>query len=173
MSSKNIIIYALACDHAITGPSTLVNGKLLCPWHNELVQIVDVIEYEWRAKCATCQYARWSGLVKSTAEVFADGHRRRNHGHDVYPEFVVNPEGEIHRMANRKPTAPNSEQWCLLECGCITGTEFAVHRIGERQGYERIWRQTCPVTGDEERIVEFGIVGYRGGGECISRGRLF
>lgn len=90
-SYNNIVIYALKCDHAITAPATLVNGELMCPWHEARSEIIDVIEYEWRAKCTTCNYTRWSGLVKQTAETFANGHLRRNVGHHVQVEFTKNP----------------------------------------------------------------------------------
>jgi hypothetical protein len=94
MATRNApdVIYGLRCKHAVSAPSTLVNGKLYCPWHETLSTIEEVIIYEWRAKCDNCIYARWAGLDKGTAEIFANGHYRRNSTHRVAVEYTINPE---------------------------------------------------------------------------------
>lgn len=87
-----MIIYALECGHAAPSAATLVNGVLRCAWHEEPKQIIGVIEYEWRANCLTCRFARWAGLSKHNAEIFARGHVQNNPSHKVQTEYVQNPE---------------------------------------------------------------------------------
>lgn len=89
--SVPLVIYSLECGHAVAAPSTLVNGKLFCPWHDSMGAIDGVIIWEWRAKCDSCIYSRWAGLIKQTAELFANGHSRRNPTHHVFPEYTINP----------------------------------------------------------------------------------
>jgi hypothetical protein len=86
-----LVIYSLECGHAASAPATLVNGKLPCMWHEGIEKITGVVVYEWRAKCDSCSYARWAGTAKHTAELFANGHSRRNSTHRVYAEYVKNP----------------------------------------------------------------------------------
>lgn len=87
------ILYVLECRHIVPGPPTLVNGELVCMWHNgESFPITDVEVYEWRAKCETCRFARWAGVDKNTAEIFANGHRSRNSGHRIFTEYAMNQE---------------------------------------------------------------------------------
>lgn len=86
-----LVIYSLECGHAVSAPSSLVNGKLFCPWHDSMEAINGIVVWEWRAKCDSCIYSRWAGLVKNTAELFANGHARRNPAHHVCAEYIVNP----------------------------------------------------------------------------------
>lgn len=85
------ILYSLACDHAATGPSTLVSGMLFCPFDQDHSQIVGVITHEWRAKCVTCGWARWTGNDAGTAGYLANGHYHKHVGHVVTPEYALNP----------------------------------------------------------------------------------
>ena len=85
------VIYALECGHAAPGLPTLVNGKLRCAWHGDEQQIVGVIEYEWRAKCMSCTFARWAGLSQQNAGILASGHSRRSPEHNVIREYIRNP----------------------------------------------------------------------------------
>jgi len=101
MSQK--IIYGLKCGHATLGVPTLVTGVLWCPWCLENCPIAEVVTYEWRAKCLDCTYARWAGTYKRSAEVMSNGHSRKNPGHNVSPEYVLNP------MAVR--TAEKMAEW--------------------------------------------------------------
>jgi hypothetical protein len=86
------IIYSLDCGHAATAPASFVNGKLFCPWHLDMQMIIGVIEYEWHATCKSCNYGRWAGLDKRTAELFANGHSRRNNTHHLIVEYTVNQD---------------------------------------------------------------------------------
>lgn len=99
------VFYILKCEHVIPGPASLLNGPLFCPWHETTAEIKGIHVYEWRAKCDTCRYARWAGLDKSTATIFATGHNRRNHGHRVYTEYTANPQAQ--------EAAQKIEQWQL------------------------------------------------------------
>jgi hypothetical protein len=86
------IIYSLSCKHAAPGPATLVNGTLWCAWCDERNAITGVIIYEWKAYCRDCKFARWAGLSKHNAGIFATGHVRRNPGHTAGVEYTQNPE---------------------------------------------------------------------------------
>ena len=85
------VVYLTACLHYIPGPETLVSGLLYCPWDQGESQIIGVQDMEWRAKCTTCNFARWAGLSKETAEVFVTGHMSRNREHRARREYVLNP----------------------------------------------------------------------------------
>lgn len=86
------IIYNLGCGHSAPGITTLVSGELYCPWHSEMAPIRGVAIHEWKAICHTCRYARWAGLSKETAEIFATGHIRRNGPHRIEVRMMTNPE---------------------------------------------------------------------------------
>jgi hypothetical protein len=86
------IIYTLECRHAAPGISTIVSGKIFCPWHQVESSITGVVLYEWRAICSTCTYARWAGVDPKTAGIFANGHSRRNPDHKVDIDYALNPE---------------------------------------------------------------------------------
>jgi hypothetical protein len=92
MNNSKTIIYALDCEHAAPGLTTLVNGVLRCAWCQEPRQIIGVVEYEWRARCAVCTYARWAGLSKHNASIFARGHVSHHPAHRVHVEYARNPE---------------------------------------------------------------------------------
>lgn len=91
MNSK-AVLYSLKCGHAAPGPTTLVNGILLCAWHRDEQEITGVIEYEWHANCENCTFSRWAGLSRPNAELFAGGHVRHNPSHTAVVEYVRNPE---------------------------------------------------------------------------------
>jgi len=105
MSNNNKILYALKCGHAAPGPDTLVNGTLVCAWHQEHMEITDVILHEWCGKCRSCTFVRWAGLSKHNADIFAAGHSRRNPSHTVGREYLVNP--------NAQRTAAKMKEWRL------------------------------------------------------------
>ena len=91
--SVPIINYELQCGHVSKGPATLVSGSLYCGHHDDLYAITDVITHEWRAKCESCRYARWTGVGgKQVGEIFANGHIRRNTGHRVSVAYTENPD---------------------------------------------------------------------------------
>jgi hypothetical protein len=90
--NSNSILYGLICGHAAPGPETLVSGTLVCAWCATRQQIVSVIEYEWRARCRNCTFARWAGLSKHNANVFANGHVSKWPSHSVIPEYCRNPK---------------------------------------------------------------------------------
>lgn len=99
MGNSKVILYALKCDHAAPGPSTLVNGALYCAWCQEDKEITGVAEFEWLAKCHNCTYARWAGLSKRNAAIFLDGHLSRNPAHKGHMEYARNPEA--HKTAEK------------------------------------------------------------------------
>lgn len=86
------VLYALQCGHAAPGVTTLVSGTLQCAWHRTNEIIIDVIEYEWRAKCKSCTYTRWAGLSKHNATIFARGHVKRQRGHTTIVEYTRHPD---------------------------------------------------------------------------------
>jgi hypothetical protein len=73
--------------------------------------------------------------------------------------------------------APNKEDYCMLQCGCIMLPWGAVHKLGEFKNGKKCWRLPCQFTGDAQVIVAFGIRYYSDGGKCSERdtanGRLF
>lgn len=77
------IFYELGCGHRARGPETLVSGQLRCPYHHEQQLITGVVTMEWYVKCHTCRFARWAGLDKTTADLFANSHWRKNNAHKV------------------------------------------------------------------------------------------
>lgn len=89
-TNSKVILYALICDHAAPGPATLVSGTLYCAWCQDQQTIVGVAEYEWRAVCHNCNYARWAGMSKHNAEIFITGHIHRNPDHEGHTEYVRN-----------------------------------------------------------------------------------
>lgn len=91
-SNRDKVIYELSCGHPSMGPATLVNGQLICFWHNDWFAIVDVIVWEWRFKCDTCNTGKWAGLSQSNANLFANRHHSRNPAHKPYAEYAKNPE---------------------------------------------------------------------------------
>jgi hypothetical protein len=104
-----MIIYTLECGHAASAPASLVSGKLFCMWHLDVQMINGVVVYEWRANCDSCRFARWAGTSKQTAELFANGHNRRNVGHHVYAEYTINPEA-VKTLTKYKAWCGNSQE---------------------------------------------------------------
>jgi hypothetical protein len=88
------IIYRLKCGHNARGPSTLVSGPLYCGIHHCVSPIIAVQLFEWRAVCDSCAFARWAGMSKATAEIFAKGHMSKNRHHGVELRYDKNPEAE-------------------------------------------------------------------------------
>lgn len=88
------VIYNLECGHSVLALASFISGKLYCPYHQSNSPITGVAIMEWQAKCHTCRYARWAGLQEQTANVFANGHVRRNSGHRVTAQYIVNPDAE-------------------------------------------------------------------------------
>lgn len=86
------IIYKLGCGQPVMAPAFIVGGKLECPLHNYMEEIRGIFTYEWRAKCSSCKFSRWAGLSRPNAEIFANGHMRRNHGHHIVTEWAEHPE---------------------------------------------------------------------------------
>jgi hypothetical protein len=103
------ITYRLSCGMYVMAPAFIVGGKLQCPIHDGFEEIADVLTDEWRAKCNTCSFARWAGQSRSNAEVFANGHRSRNRGHNVHTERTEHPEA--------KRTLQKREDYRIQEAG--------------------------------------------------------
>lgn len=92
MSISKPILYGLECGHGAPGAATLVSGLLYCAWCQDDEPIRSVIEYEWKAVCHMCPFARWAGLSKKNAAIFLDGHLSRNPAHEGHLEYSRNPE---------------------------------------------------------------------------------
>lgn len=88
------ILYQLDCGHTVLQPARLVNTTLICNLCREKRLVNGIVIYEWRAKCYSCNYARWSGLVKSVANEKARSHARSKPTHDVKAEYAKNPIAE-------------------------------------------------------------------------------
>ena len=68
---------------------------------------------------------------------------------------------------------PNREPLCLLECGCITGMEFAVWALGsKRKKGKRVWSQLCPESGEWQTVEKTPAV-FADGRQCRFSTRLF
>jgi hypothetical protein len=81
--SVEAIIYILSCQHRVKGQAFYVSGRLHCPACQDDMPIRDVEVMEYRANCRHCKFARWAGMSEQTAEIFANGHVRKNAGHMV------------------------------------------------------------------------------------------
>lgn len=94
MNNNTQVLFALECGHAAPGPIVLSKPELFCAWHRDEQKVTGVTEFEWCAKCRICTFIRWAGLSKHNAEIFAQGHSRRNPDHVVGPEFRRNPNAK-------------------------------------------------------------------------------
>jgi hypothetical protein len=95
MSESKEVLFGLECGHAAPGSNRTLNGMLTCAWCQIPQLITSVIVHEWRAKCLECTFARWTGLSKHNAEIFARGHASRNGTHKVMVEYTVNPAAQV------------------------------------------------------------------------------
>jgi hypothetical protein len=87
-----MVIYKLECEHYASAPATLVSGKLYCGWHDGVFSITGVLTEEWRVKCTSCRYARFTGTSQESASLLANSHVRRNSWHRPFVDKAANPD---------------------------------------------------------------------------------
>lgn len=93
------ILLILDCDHVIPGKTYVTNLTELCPVDQTVQKIKAVHEFEWKAECTQCKWARWCGLSQQSAIHMANIHAvRRNHPARV--AYRKNPVAaqESHRL---------------------------------------------------------------------------
>jgi hypothetical protein len=104
MTTSTRILYVLECDHVMMGsPSRIVYGGFICGQCNSMKQVKGVHVFEWHARCAVCQFSRWTGTSEGLSRRVSDAHMRHSlHRTDVKYERNPAAMAELKRLRGGK-----------------------------------------------------------------------